>query len=48
MYQLHSISSTKASSRTVLAELAGFVEGAEPSAEVVKGFVEFFVYMMMS
>ena len=35
------MSSTKVSSRTVLAALDGFAEGAERSAEVVKGCEEF-------
>ena len=41
VYQLHSISSINASSRSVLGALAGFAEGAEPSAEAVKGRGEF-------
>ena len=35
-YQLHSISSTKSSSQTVVTALAELVEAAQPSAEVVK------------
>jgi len=40
-YQRHSILSNKLSSRTVLAELTELAEGAEPSAEVVRGCEEF-------
>ena len=49
MYQLHSGSSVKASSRTVHAAMAGFVERAGRSADVVnQGLWTVFVYTIMS
>jgi len=49
VYQLHSGSSVKASSRTVHAAMAGFVERAGRSADVVnQGLWTVFVYTIMS